>query len=485
MRLQFGDSNDLPVTVSGAVARYPEDGDSVTELLASAASRSRRRRRAAATRSADRRARPTPSRESETFDVFQGLILAVDAKDRYTKRHSEDVARYAMFLARLAASPPTSSATIRVAGLLHDVGKIGIPDQILRKPGKLTDDEFEVVKQHVALGDMIVRDLPDIDTIRAGIRHHHERWDGRGYLDGLAGDEIPLVARILAVARRVLRDDDDPPVPQGARRARRRCGGWRTRRAPSSTSGSSRRSSTASSRTPTRRSPATTAGPRLWLPTRASREGGTARAAAASASPHGPSSARRSARRRSRPAAAASTPCSGCPSTSRPCPCPTPGRSCTTGKLHVDRPGRAGERHRRGRRQAGGQAVKGPDHGNLSLNHDGTVDYVPDHGFTGVDTFTYLAHDGTIGVAAARDPDGHERRAARGRRPLRHQAGRQAAGRPPRRAQERRRRRRRHPADEAGRGSCARQARPPPEGEFTYKPDPGVLGDGRLHVSRH
>ncbi|HSS36005.1 MAG TPA: HD domain-containing phosphohydrolase, partial [Patescibacteria group bacterium] len=69
-----------------------------------------------------------------------------------------------------------------------------------RKPARLTDDEFSVMKQHVALGDLIVRDLPDCDLIRAGIRYHHERWDGRGYPDGLAGEDIPLVARIVAVA---------------------------------------------------------------------------------------------------------------------------------------------------------------------------------------------------------------------------------------------------------------------------------------------
>jgi len=80
------------------------------------------------------------------------------------------------------------------------VGKIGIPDGVLRKPGKLTVEEYEIVKQHVTLGDQIVRDLPDIELIRAGIRHHHERWDGAGYLTRLAGEEIPLVARILSVA---------------------------------------------------------------------------------------------------------------------------------------------------------------------------------------------------------------------------------------------------------------------------------------------
>jgi HD-GYP domain-containing protein (c-di-GMP phosphodiesterase class II) len=94
---------------------------------------------------------------------------------------------------------PELIEAIRVAGLLHDVGKIGIPDHVLRKPGKLTADEYEIVKQHVALGDMIVRDVPDLDLVRAGIRHHHERWDGEGYLHRLAGEEIPLIARILAV----------------------------------------------------------------------------------------------------------------------------------------------------------------------------------------------------------------------------------------------------------------------------------------------
>ena len=87
-----------------------------------------------------------------------------------------------------------------MAGLLHDVGKIGIPDTILRKPAALTAEEYAIVKQHVALGDLIVRTCPTSSVVRGGVRHHHERWDGHGYLDGLAGEEIPLVARILAVA---------------------------------------------------------------------------------------------------------------------------------------------------------------------------------------------------------------------------------------------------------------------------------------------
>jgi putative nucleotidyltransferase with HDIG domain len=126
-------------------------------------------------------------------------VIAIDRKDRYTKRHSEDVACYALFLASRMGLDEAEWAVLRTAGLLHDIGKIGIPDDILRKPGRLTPYEYEVVKQHVALGDHIVRDLPDIDLVRAGVRHHHERWDGNGYLDRLEGDDIPLIARILAV----------------------------------------------------------------------------------------------------------------------------------------------------------------------------------------------------------------------------------------------------------------------------------------------
>ena len=177
-----------------------------------------------------------PARASG-FDVLKGLVLAVDTKDRYTMRHSEDVARYSVFIATDLGLDAELIRTIGVAGLLHDVGKIGIPDDILRKPGRLTADETEVVKQHVALGDLIVRDLPDVEVVRAGIRHHHERWDGAGYLHRLEGEEIPLIARILARLGRLLGHDDDPAVSQGARRRRgapaaRGCVGQPARGAP-------------------------------------------------------------------------------------------------------------------------------------------------------------------------------------------------------------------------------------------------------------
>ncbi len=197
--LQFDTSERLPLTLSAGVCTYPDHAESVTGLLTVAALTLQEAKASGGDAVRYAGIGMDAPAEARTFDVFQGLILAVDTKDRYTKRHSEDVARYGVFLARQLESSPELIATIRIAGLLHDVGKIGIPDQILRKPGSLTEDEYAVVKQHVALGDLIVRDLPDIELIRAGVRHHHERWDGDGYLDHLAGEEIPLIARILAV----------------------------------------------------------------------------------------------------------------------------------------------------------------------------------------------------------------------------------------------------------------------------------------------
>ncbi len=188
----------LPITISAGLCEYPADAASVTELLAVAARTLHAARASGGDAIRTARGQATAT-ETASFDILQGLVIAIDTKDRYTKRHSEDVARYGLFIADRMGLDIEIRRTIRLAGLLHDVGKIGIPDNVLRKPGRLTDAEYSIVKQHVALGDMIVRDLPGIDAVRAGIRHHHERWDGRGYLHGLAGGDIPLVARILAV----------------------------------------------------------------------------------------------------------------------------------------------------------------------------------------------------------------------------------------------------------------------------------------------
>jgi diguanylate cyclase (GGDEF)-like protein len=200
LSVQFGESDRLPVTVSVGICAFPDHGSSVTDLLSAAVVAVGEAKASGGDVVRLPRTEEEEQAVSPSFDVLQGLVIAVDTKDRYTKRHSEDVARYAVFLASRLGLDEEIQRTIRISGLLHDVGKIGIPDVLLRKPSKLTDEEFGIFKQHVALGDSIVRDLPNLELVRAGIRYHHERWDGGGYLAGLEGEEIPFVGRILAVA---------------------------------------------------------------------------------------------------------------------------------------------------------------------------------------------------------------------------------------------------------------------------------------------
>ena len=198
--LELSPEDRLPISVSVGIAYFPLHAASVTDLMSAATLALSEAKAAGGNRicTADTWA-AEPRAPHSTFDALQGLVIAIDGKDRYTKLHSEDVAAYAVFLGELVGLPDEMNASLRVAGLLHDVGKIGIPDAILRKPGRLTPHEYEIVKHHVALGDSIVRDLPAVDLIRSGVRYHHERWDGQGYMVGLAGDDIPLIARILAV----------------------------------------------------------------------------------------------------------------------------------------------------------------------------------------------------------------------------------------------------------------------------------------------
>ena len=198
--VRFGDSEELPISVSVGIAAFPRHAPAATELLSAATVALTE----AKSSGGDGVAVFQDGEEQRTvrgsFDVLQGLVIAVDTKDRYTKRHSEDVARYATFLATRLGLDDELQHTIQLAGLLHDIGKIGIPDVILRKPSKLTAEEYGMFQQHVVLGDAIVRDVPNVDQVRAAIRTHHERWDGNGYVEGLEADEIPIIGRILAVA---------------------------------------------------------------------------------------------------------------------------------------------------------------------------------------------------------------------------------------------------------------------------------------------
>lgn len=133
-------------------------------------------------------------------EVVCGFSLAIDSRDSYTGGHVQRVTAYAVHLAVAAGLSEEDQAIVRLGGLLHDIGKVAIPDDILNKPSRLTDDEFAVIKAHAAVGHEILRRIPHLERANEIVRHHHERWDGRGYPDGLAGNDIPLLARILAIA---------------------------------------------------------------------------------------------------------------------------------------------------------------------------------------------------------------------------------------------------------------------------------------------
>jgi HD-GYP domain-containing protein (c-di-GMP phosphodiesterase class II) len=144
------------------------------------------------------------NRYQELKDLLVGLTRsltsALDAKDPYTYGHSERVARIAVELGREMGLNEDEVGDIYLAGLLHDVGKIGVRDTVLGKAGPLTPEEFEHIKQHVIIGFTILSGLRQIRNLLPGVLHHHERYDGKGYPDGLAGEAIPLMARVLAVA---------------------------------------------------------------------------------------------------------------------------------------------------------------------------------------------------------------------------------------------------------------------------------------------
>lgn len=132
--------------------------------------------------------------------TVKALANAVDAKDAYTSGHSTRVAHYSERIAEKAGFTEPEREQVYFAGLLHDVGKIGIRDDIINKPDRLTDEEFEQIKRHPILGDQILSGIVQAPYLREGARFHHERYDGTGYPDGLSGEEIPKLARVIAVA---------------------------------------------------------------------------------------------------------------------------------------------------------------------------------------------------------------------------------------------------------------------------------------------
>lgn len=138
--------------------------------------------------------------EKLSMQIVTTLSGAMDAKDTYTNGHSLRVAEYSREIARRLGFSEEDQHDIYIMGLLHDVGKIGVPDAVINKPAKLTDEEFSLIKNHPVMGARILKNITEFPKMVTGARWHHERYDGKGYPDGISGEDIPLEARIIAVA---------------------------------------------------------------------------------------------------------------------------------------------------------------------------------------------------------------------------------------------------------------------------------------------
>ncbi|SDB49996.1 putative two-component system response regulator [Pseudobutyrivibrio sp. YE44] len=145
-------------------------------------------------------AEKTKENENLFMHVVESLADAIDAKDNYTNGHSGRVADYSKEIAKRYGYDEKKQEKIFMMGLLHDVGKIGVPDEVINKPGRLTDEEFAKIKKHPGIGGKILSNIKEMPELAAGAKWHHERYDGKGYPQGLSGDDIPEEARIIAVA---------------------------------------------------------------------------------------------------------------------------------------------------------------------------------------------------------------------------------------------------------------------------------------------
>ncbi len=157
----------------------------------------------------------SPEKSQIFSSIVRALTSAIDAKDRYTRGHSARVARISVRLAGELGCDEAMLNTIYLAGLLHDIGKIGIDDRVLRKPGKLSDEEYEHIKSHAEVGHRILHGLKQMDDILPVVLHHHEWWNGRGYPNRLPNKQIPLAARIVAVADSYDAMSSDRPYRKG------------------------------------------------------------------------------------------------------------------------------------------------------------------------------------------------------------------------------------------------------------------------------
>ena len=201
------DKKSLSVTCSIGLASYPEDGVISGELVTAADTALYYAKWTGGNRiylTSKIASKPPEDREiygkRNDLSAIYALVSVVETRDPYVYGHSRRVNTYAVALAEAIGLSPDDVSKVSTAALLHDIGKIGIPDNVLNKKGKLDEENWEAIKAHPRLGANIVGNIPNLVPCVSSILHHHERWDGRGYPDGLKGEEIPLEARILAIA---------------------------------------------------------------------------------------------------------------------------------------------------------------------------------------------------------------------------------------------------------------------------------------------
>ncbi len=191
----------IPIRISIGIASYPTDTDDPEKLLTLADTAMYKAKTlgggqyATIYQTLDFQKVPPPK-----FDIFLGLITGIDNKDNYTFTHSQDVAKYAVKLGEKLGLSKEDLEVLALAGKLHDIGKIGIPTNILKKPGSLTEEEWKIIKEHPRLGYLILNQLPKMEKLLQVVLYHHERYDGRGYPQNLQGKDIPILARILSIA---------------------------------------------------------------------------------------------------------------------------------------------------------------------------------------------------------------------------------------------------------------------------------------------
>ena len=210
-----GSPSPIPLTISLGVAVFPNEAATPLEALELADRRLLHFKTGGGSDHPAEELCRELTRSLSGFPMLNALVTAVDNKDRYTRRHSEDVLTYSLQIADQFQLDGETRRTIQVAALLHDVGKIGVPDRVLRKPGKLTDEEYEAIQQHPLMGAVIVGAVPGFEETLDAVRHHHERWDGGGYPFGLREDETPFLARIVSVADAFSAMTTDRPYRKG------------------------------------------------------------------------------------------------------------------------------------------------------------------------------------------------------------------------------------------------------------------------------